>query len=163
MAARRTDVGERLGEGSVAFVVEQTAPLKLKFRVPERYLAAVKVGQAVKATVDPYPDTEFEGTLSLVGGSVDAAARTFLAEAEFPNRDGRLRPGLFAHLLPVDLGVLELTAQSRQISEYTFKTFEAFTAATLIYIVITMTVIFLMRAIEKRVAVPGYIAQGGGH
>jgi len=61
------------------------------------------------------------------------------------------------------IGVLELTAQSRQISEYTFKTFEAFTAATLIYIVITMTVILLMRAIEKRVAVPGFIAQGGGH
>ena len=61
------------------------------------------------------------------------------------------------------IGVLELTAQSRQISEYTFKTFEAFTAATLIYIVITMTVILLMRALERRVAVPGYIAQGGGH
>jgi len=56
------------------------------------------------------------------------------------------------------IGVLELTAQSRQISEYTFKTFEAFAAATLIYIVITMTVIFLMRALERRVAVPGYIA-----
>jgi membrane fusion protein (multidrug efflux system) len=98
VAARRTDVGERLGEGTVAFVVEQVAPLKLRFRVPERYLAAVKVGQTVKATVDPYPGTEFEGTLSLVGGSVDAATRTFLAEAEFPNRDRRLRPGLFARI-----------------------------------------------------------------
>jgi len=58
------------------------------------------------------------------------------------------------------IGVLELTAQSRQISEYTFKTFEAFTAATLIYIVITMNVIVLMRALERRVAVPGFIAQG---
>ncbi|HUL78817.1 MAG TPA: efflux RND transporter periplasmic adaptor subunit [Vicinamibacteria bacterium] len=98
VATRRTDVGERLTEGTVAFVVEQTAPLKLRFRVPERYLAAVKVGQKVKATVDPYPGTEFVGTLSLVGGSVDAATRTFLAEAEFPNGDRRLRPGLFARV-----------------------------------------------------------------
>jgi membrane fusion protein (multidrug efflux system) len=98
VAARRTDVGERLGEGSVAFVVEQTAPLKLRFRVPERYLAAVKVGQTVKATVDPYPGTEFEGTLSLVGGSMDAPTRTFLAEAVFANHDRRLRPGLFARI-----------------------------------------------------------------
>jgi glutamate/aspartate transport system permease protein len=60
------------------------------------------------------------------------------------------------------IGVLELTAQSRQISEYTFKTFEAFTAATLIYIVITLTVIFAMRLLEARVAVPGYIARAGG-
>jgi membrane fusion protein (multidrug efflux system) len=96
--ARRTDVGERLGEGTVAFVVEQIAPLKLRFRVPERYLAAVKVGQKVTATVDPYPGAEFEGTVSLVGGSVNTATRTFLAEAQFPNRDRRLRPGLFARV-----------------------------------------------------------------
>ena len=62
------------------------------------------------------------------------------------------------------IGVIELTAQSRQISEYTFKTFEAFTAATLIYIVITLTVIYSMRWLEGRLAVPGYISQaGGGH
>ena len=61
------------------------------------------------------------------------------------------------------IGVLELTAQSRQISEYTFKTFEAFSAATLIYIAITMSVIVAMRVLEKRVAVPGFIAQAAGH
>jgi membrane fusion protein (multidrug efflux system) len=98
VAARRTDVGERLGEGTVAFVVEQTAPLKLRFRVPERYLARVQVGQAVAAHVDPYPDEAFPGKVSLVGGSVDPSSRTFLAEAEFPNRDDRLRPGLFARV-----------------------------------------------------------------
>jgi membrane fusion protein (multidrug efflux system) len=91
-------VGERLGEASVAFVVEQTAPLKLRFRVPERYLATVHAGQGVAATVDPYPAEAFEGRVTLVGGSVDTASRTFLVEAEFPNRDGRLRPGLFARV-----------------------------------------------------------------
>lgn len=59
------------------------------------------------------------------------------------------------------IGVLELTAQSRQISEYTFKTFEAFTAATLLYIVITLTVIYLMRLLENKLHVPGYVSQGG--
>jgi glutamate/aspartate transport system permease protein len=61
------------------------------------------------------------------------------------------------------IGVIELTAQSRQISEYTFKTFEAFTAATLIYIVITLTVIYAMRWLEGRLAVPGFISQASGH
>jgi glutamate/aspartate transport system permease protein len=40
--------------------------------------------------------------------------------------------------------------------------FEAFTAATLIYICITLVVVFGMRRLEKRVAVPGLIAAGGG-
>jgi glutamate/aspartate transport system permease protein len=59
------------------------------------------------------------------------------------------------------IGVLELTAQARQINEYTFQTFPAFAAATLIYVVITLTVVFAMRLLEKKVAVPGYVSQGG--
>ncbi len=59
------------------------------------------------------------------------------------------------------IGVLELTAQARQISEYTFRTFEAFTVATVVYLVITLAVIVAMRALEHRVRVPGYIGSFG--
>jgi glutamate/aspartate transport system permease protein len=55
------------------------------------------------------------------------------------------------------IGVLELTAQARQISEYTFRTFEAFTLATVVYVIITLTVAFAMRWLEAKVRVPGYI------
>lgn len=98
VAERRTDLGERLGEAGVAFVIVQTAPLKLRFNVPERFLARVRPGQAVAATVDAYPDEVFSGTIRTVGGVVDPQTRTIFAEAEFPNRDGRLRPGLFARV-----------------------------------------------------------------
>ncbi len=59
--------------------------------------------------------------------------------------------------IALTIGVLELTAQARQISEYTFKTFEAFTVATAVYVIITLTVVFIMRWLEARVRVPGYI------
>ena len=98
VAERRTDVGERLTEGTVAFVVEQTAPLKLRVRVPERYLGAVSPGTPVRATVEAFPGETFAGTVSLVGGSVDPQTRSFLVEAEFANRDRRLRPGQFARV-----------------------------------------------------------------
>ena len=103
VAERRTDIGERLSEGTVAFVVEQTAPLKLRFRVPERYLASLRKGLPVRARVDAFPEAAFTGTVSLVGGSVDPQTRTFLVEAEFPNRDRKLRPGQFARV-ETDLG-----------------------------------------------------------
>jgi membrane fusion protein (multidrug efflux system) len=98
VAERRVDVGEYLGDGGVAYVVLQTAPLKLRFQVPEKYLGRIREGQAVSALVDPYPGERFEGVIKTVGGVIDPATRTMFAEAEFPNRDGRLRPGLFARV-----------------------------------------------------------------
>jgi membrane fusion protein (multidrug efflux system) len=98
VAERRTEVGEHLGEAGVAFVIYQTAPLKLRFNVPERLLARLHPGQTVAAAVDAYPNEVFSGTIRTVGGVVDPQTRTIFAEAEFPNRDGRLRPGLFARV-----------------------------------------------------------------
>jgi len=98
VAEKRTDVGQRLGDNTVAVVVAQTSPLKLRFRVPERYLASVRRGQAVKASVDPYPGEVFQGKVTVVGGVIDPATRSLLVETEFPNRDGKLRPGMFARV-----------------------------------------------------------------
>ncbi len=62
--------------------------------------------------------------------------------------------------LGLTIGVLELTAQTRQIEEYTFQGFEAFTAATVIYIIVTFMVMTAMTVVEKKVAIPGMISQG---
>jgi membrane fusion protein (multidrug efflux system) len=98
VAEKRTDVGQRLQDNTVAAIIVQTSPLKLRFRVPERYLATIRKGQAVKATVDPYPGQVFEGHVSVVGGVIDPATRSFAVETEFANRDGKLKPGLFARV-----------------------------------------------------------------
>jgi glutamate/aspartate transport system permease protein len=63
--------------------------------------------------------------------------------------------------IALTIGLAELTFRAREIGEYTFNFFEAFTAATIIYIVIAMTANRVMAYVERRVAVPGYIAGGG--
>jgi membrane fusion protein (multidrug efflux system) len=98
IAEKRTDVGQRLQDNTVAAVIAQISPLKLRFRVPERYLATIRKGQPVRATVDPYPGQVFEGHVSVVGGVIDPATRSFAVETEFANRDGKLKPGLFARV-----------------------------------------------------------------
>ncbi|HTR58591.1 MAG TPA: amino acid ABC transporter permease [Casimicrobiaceae bacterium] len=62
--------------------------------------------------------------------------------------------------IALTIGLAELTFRARELGEYTFNFFEAFSAATLIYIVIAMTANRVMAVIEKRTAVPGYIAGG---
>ena len=64
------------------------------------------------------------------------------------------------------IGLIELTAAARSMQEYTFQVFEAFTAATAIYIVVNLIVVNLMRWLEKRVSIPGFIGpqvEGGAH
>ena len=56
------------------------------------------------------------------------------------------------------IGVVELTQSARNMDSYTFQTFQAFTAATLIYLVMNLFVTLIMRSIERRIAVPGFVA-----
>jgi glutamate/aspartate transport system permease protein len=44
------------------------------------------------------------------------------------------------------------------MQEFSFRVFEAFTAATVIYLLTNLAVVLLMRAVEKKVRVPGLIA-----
>ncbi len=60
--------------------------------------------------------------------------------------------------LALTIGVLELTAMTRQIEEYSYQGFEAFTAATVLYIGVTAIVMAAMRVVEGRVRIPGMIS-----
>jgi glutamate/aspartate transport system permease protein len=55
------------------------------------------------------------------------------------------------------IGLLDLSAQSQQLAEYTGQPYESFLAATLIYIVINWTVMIVMHQVERRVRLHGYI------
>jgi glutamate/aspartate transport system permease protein len=62
--------------------------------------------------------------------------------------------------IALTIGLAELTFRAREMGEYTFNFFEAFSAATIIYVVIAMTANRVMAFVERKVAVPGYIAGG---
>ena len=59
------------------------------------------------------------------------------------------------------IGLMELTARARSMQEFSFQVFEAFTAATLIYLAVNIVVVLAMRALERGVQVPGFIGAGG--
>jgi polar amino acid transport system permease protein len=56
--------------------------------------------------------------------------------------------------LAMTIGVMELTYQARQVESYTFKGFEAFTAATLVYVVMSLAIAGLITLYGKRVLSP---------
>lgn len=58
------------------------------------------------------------------------------------------------------VGVMELISQTKTISEYTQNNLEAYTYATIIYLLFNLTLIFLMGQLEKRLRIPGLIEGG---
>jgi glutamate/aspartate transport system permease protein len=56
------------------------------------------------------------------------------------------------------IGLLELTGRARAMQEFSFRVFEAFTVATVIYLLTNLVVVLAMRALERKVRVPGLIS-----
>jgi glutamate/aspartate transport system permease protein len=56
------------------------------------------------------------------------------------------------------IGLLELTGRARAMQEFSFQVFEAFAAATVLYLLTNLVVVAGMRLLERRVRVPGLIA-----
>jgi glutamate/aspartate transport system permease protein len=58
----------------------------------------------------------------------------------------------------ITIGLIELTGEARSMQEFSFQVFEAFTAATVLYLLINIVVVVAMRLLERNLAIPGYIA-----
>jgi RND family efflux transporter MFP subunit len=80
---------------TVVLVVQDQSVLDLKFRLPERALATVKVGDIVKADFEAIGAVR-EAKVTRINPAVDPRTRTVEVVAEIPNKEGRLRSGLLA-------------------------------------------------------------------
>jgi len=60
------------------------------------------------------------------------------------------------------IGLLELTGRARAMQEFSFQVFEAFAAATVLYLLTNLVVVLGMRALEHRVRLPGFIGPTPG-
>jgi len=96
VARRHVNPGEYVRENVAIFSIVRSDPLKYSGVVSEHAALAIRPGQAVRLEVDPVPGRAFTGRVTRVSPAVDVANRTVLLEAEVPNADGLLKPGLFA-------------------------------------------------------------------
>jgi membrane fusion protein (multidrug efflux system) len=95
---RRVSVGEYITAGQALVNLEAIDPVKADFRVPEKFLPAIRVGQTIRIKVDAFPEDSFEGKVYAIDPRLDVAGRSLLVRAVVPNGDQRLRPGLFARV-----------------------------------------------------------------
>jgi cobalt-zinc-cadmium efflux system membrane fusion protein len=63
--------------------------------VYQRDIGSVRSGQQAHVSVETYPGNPFTGRVTHVSDVLDPASRTAKVRVEVPNRDGRLKPGMF--------------------------------------------------------------------
>ncbi len=95
---RKVSAGEYITAGQPLVNLEAIDPVKADFRVPEKFLPAIRVGQSIRIKVDAFPDDSFEGKVYAIDPRLDVSGRSLLVRAVVPNTDQRLRPGLFARV-----------------------------------------------------------------
>lgn len=101
LGIREVNLGQYLSPGDAVVSLQALDPIHLDFTLPERYLGAVAVGQAVHAPVAAWPETTFAGTITAISPELERANRTLHLQATLVNADGRLRPGMFSLLTVV--------------------------------------------------------------
>jgi RND family efflux transporter MFP subunit len=93
---RLVDVGEFVGASSPVIALVKTDPVRVRFAVPERELAAVLAAGEVTVRAAAVPDRTFPATLLPTPPSGREQSRDVVLEAKVANPDGALLPGLSA-------------------------------------------------------------------
>jgi glutamate/aspartate transport system permease protein len=120
---------------------------------------SARVAEQVRAGIQSIPRGQSAAALAL--GMESAQMYRFVL---LPVAFRRVIPSLTNELVNIikntsvafTIAVVELMAATRSMQETTFQPFEAFTAATVIYLAVNLTAVKVMAMIEKSTSIPGY-------
>jgi membrane fusion protein (multidrug efflux system) len=90
--------GMLINPGVAIVTLDDISAVRVDFEVPDRYLASVREGQPLVAHIDAYPDLSIQGRIQKLDTRIDERTRAFTARAEFPNPDGKLKPGMMMRI-----------------------------------------------------------------
>jgi Cu(I)/Ag(I) efflux system membrane fusion protein len=88
--------GMTVNSGQTLAQVSGLSSVWLNAAVPEALASQVGLGQPVKAELSAFPGESFSGKVSAILPTAQSESRTLSVRVELANRNGRLRPGMYA-------------------------------------------------------------------
>ncbi len=122
------------------------------------FFTSARVAEQVRAGIQAIPSGQFNA-----GRALGLQTREIYRHILIPVAFRKILPALTNEFVNIikntsvafTIAVVELMAATRSMQEMTFQIFEAFTAATLIYLSVNLLVVKLMYIIEGKLEVPG--------
>ena len=72
--------------------------VRVLIEVVEKDVPLIAIGQKAELRAEAYPDHVFEGTVTRIVQALNRATRTMTVEIDLPNKDRRLKGGMFARV-----------------------------------------------------------------
>ena len=94
---KKATVGELGSPSEAVFTIADLSKVWVEANLTEDLLAKVKLGAAATITVGAYPGERFTGRVAYLASALDKDTRTTAARIEIVNKDGRLKPEMFAN------------------------------------------------------------------
>lgn len=98
LGLRQVSPGDYLEAGQDIVNLEVLDPLKLDFRVPQKAVGQIRVGQHIEIRLDAFPGELFRGEVSAINPRLDEVGRSQAIRAQLANPDLRLKPGQFVRV-----------------------------------------------------------------
>jgi cobalt-zinc-cadmium efflux system membrane fusion protein len=95
---RNATIGATVTADMNLFKIINLSSVWIDANVFEKDLERVKLGQQVKVSVAAFPGPVFQGKVILVSSVLDPETRSVKVRTEVLNRDGRLKPDMFANV-----------------------------------------------------------------
>lgn len=90
--------GALVNPGAPIVSLDDLSVVRVDFDIPDRYLDVLREGLSITARTDASSGRVERGRIAYIDTRVDQQTRTVKARAEFPNADGRLKPGVLMHV-----------------------------------------------------------------
>jgi len=93
-----TVLGAMIEPSNEIMILLDSSRLCIDAEIYEKNLAKIKIHQQVQIAVPAYPTEIFTGRVSYIGDTVNPETRTITVRTQVPNKDFKLKPGMFADI-----------------------------------------------------------------
>ena len=98
LGIRKVNKGQYLHPGDLIASLQDLSVMRMRFLVGQKDFAKIKLGQDIDARFDAYPSEVFKGRITAIEPSVKYTSGIIPIQAEIPNSDMKLLPGMYASL-----------------------------------------------------------------
>ncbi|HBC46710.1 MAG TPA: efflux transporter periplasmic adaptor subunit [candidate division Zixibacteria bacterium] len=98
LGIRQINLGQYVNSGDSIVQLQSLDPVYVDFSIPQQEMAYINVGDELEVSIEDTPTPVGKGKITAINSVIDKSTRNINIRATFPNKDGRLYPGMYVQV-----------------------------------------------------------------